>query len=310
MPLELKHPHPRNDRIMFFDEVEWCGRKLYHVYFIDGECEHYINGRLVKGRSASGLAHYGFAYFDQEKKIAEMMVTSVLNPKNEYFGYTAERIRQQWDDNRNRGTYIHRQIELYLNGLPHDADSEEFRYFLNFEADYPDLEIWNTELNLFSKHLLIPGQADALYRNAQGEFEIYDWKVCKKIYITNMFCHCPRPGSVIQHITYPDGSRCSAFGNIPLTRHLHDCNYQHYTNQLNIYRWLLKRYYGITAVRLVMVALHYPNQTNYERYELEIREQYIEDLFMIRFNELYPNGKEDFERQWGKPSFAAPETRQ
>lgn len=68
---------------------------------------------------------------------------------------------------------------------------------------------------------------------------------------------------------------------------MEDCNKTHYTIQLNIYRWLLKRFYGITAVRLVLVVLH-PKQQNYKRIELPIIESYVDALMLKRAKDLYP----------------------
>ena len=158
--------------------------------------------------------------------------------------------------------------------------------FFNFKRDYPNLEIWRTEMNLFCKDLMVAGQADAIYRNENGEYEIYDWKRSKKIWPWG-FCDCPWVGGRKQHVELEDGSRCGAFGNHELTRNKQDCNKTHYTIQLNLYRWLLKRFYGIEAVRLVLVVLH-PNQDDYIRMELPIWEDYVVALMVERAKELYP----------------------
>jgi len=115
----------------------------------------------------------------------------------------------------------------------------------------------------------------------------------KKIWMANYFCDCPRISGRKMHIVNDEGHKCSAFGNHPLTRDLYDCNGTHYMIQLNIYRWLLKKFYGITAVRLVLVVLH-PNQDDgYIRIELPIREDIVHGLMKERYYELHPDKRPD-----------------
>jgi len=168
LPLELKNPHPRDKRIVFYDEIMWQGRMHYHRYWIDGETD--------KVKSVTAFTHYGFRPFDADAQIQKMMTTSVLNPESEYYQMTAEQIRKEWAAAGPAGTYMHRQIELYENGLMCDYSSKEMEMFFNFKRDYKHLTIWRTELNLFCKDLWVAGQADAVYINAEGEYEIYDWK--------------------------------------------------------------------------------------------------------------------------------------
>jgi hypothetical protein len=275
LPLERENAHPRDARIVFHDRIQWQGKFYSHTYWIDGSCEGV--------KSVTAFTHYGFRPFDAQKKVEEMMSTSVLNPKSDYYGKSREQILAEWAAAGPDGTYMHRQIELFENGLSCDTQCREMQLFLNFKHDFPELRIWRTEMNLFCKELRIAGQADAIYRNAEGQYEIYDWKRTRGIY-RNGFCGCPGRGGSKQH-RLEDGQRCSAFGTLELTRDMEDCNYVHYTIQLNIYRWLLKRFYGITAVRMVLVVLH-PKQENYIRLELPNIEDYVVKLMKLRQEEL------------------------
>ena len=278
LPLELKNAHPRDKRVVFHDTIEWEGKKWNHRYWIDGVTEGV--------KSCTAFTHFGFSEFDADKQIAKMKTGSMLNPRSEYYGMTEQQVRAQWAQAGPLGTYMHRQIELYENGLPYHGSGKEMQMFFNFKRDYPNLEIWRTEMNLFCKDLMVAGQADAIYRNENGEYEIYDWKRSKKIWPWG-FCDCPWADGRKQHVEFEDGGRCEAFGSHELTRNKQDCNKTHYTIQLNLYRWLLKRFYGIEAVRLVLVVLH-PNQDDYIRMELPIWEDYVVSLMVERAKELYP----------------------
>ena len=273
LPLEVKNAQSRDVRIVFYDKITWQGEEHNHRYWIDG-CTRGI-------KSVTGFTHDGFHPFDADKVAAKCVERSAHDPKSDYYNMTVAEVKAEWALAGPAGTYMHRQIELYENGLPCDHSSKEMEMFFNFKRDFPQLRIWRTEMNLFCKDLLVAGQADAIYINAQGEYEIYDWKRTKGIYARG-FCDCPGSYYRKQHLT--DGS-CEAFGTNELTRGMHDCNLTHYTIQLNIYRWLLKRFYGIEAVRMVLVQLH-PRQKNYKRYELPLMEDYVSALMRIRLAEM------------------------
>lgn len=272
MPLEIKNPHPNDGRIIFVDEG--------HEYWIDGD-KHGI-------KSVTKLAHFGFPEFDADAIIANMQKDPAKWARNKYYPKSAEEIKAEWAANADkaatRGTWVHRQIELYYNGLEHDADSREFKFFLNFVRDCPELEIYRTEWNLFAPDLRIAGQADAVFKNERGEYEIGDWKVCKALN-TKGFCRCPGAWRGEPHVIKDDGTPCEAFGNHPLTYALPDCNKSQYTLQLNIYRWILKHYYGIVADRLFLIVLH-SNQTDYIRADLPIIEEVVDGIMAERRAEV------------------------
>ena len=70
----------------------------------------------------------------------------------------------------------------------------------------------------------------------------------------------------------------SGFGPVS---HLPDCNYWHYTLQLNLYRWLLEKHYGIVVSEMALVIMH-PNNNNYRRYKLNRLEEEIEGVIEAR----------------------------
>ena len=85
----------------------------------------------------------------------------------------------------------------------------------------------------------IAGSIDFVAKAADGTFMIVDWKRCKqlKTKYTNPFS-----------------------GMLPPLSHLPDCAGQHYRLQLNCYRFLLQKYYGMVVSEMLVVCTHPDNQ--------------------------------------------------
>ena len=63
--------------------------------------------------------------------------------------------------------------------------------------------------------------------------------------------------------------------------HLPDTNYWHYTLQLNLYRWLLEKHYGVVISEMALIVLHPDNKT-YKRYKLNRLDAEIEEIIECR----------------------------
>jgi hypothetical protein len=63
--------------------------------------------------------------------------------------------------------------------------------------------------------------------------------------------------------------------------HLPDTNYWHYTIQLNLYRWILEKHYGLKISELALIVLH-PTNKNYKIYKLNRLEEEIEEILEAR----------------------------
>lgn len=106
--LELTNPHPLDSTIKF-DESS-------HTYCINGKPAKY---------SVTQLLGNFFTKFDADEIISKMM-TSKNWPRSEYTfkngtPYTAQNIKDKWNKNseysRNTGTWMHYNIERYMNKL-------------------------------------------------------------------------------------------------------------------------------------------------------------------------------------------------
>jgi hypothetical protein len=236
--LAFVNEHERDKHIVFDEPT--------HTYTVKGSYAGYI--------SCTGFIHSFFGHFDPDAIIAKMM----RGPKwreSPYYGMTPAQIKKQWNDNgRNAseaGTEMHLAIEQYFNSAehlisPHVLATREWSHFMAFWNRFKDeIEPYRTEWEVFVEEIKLAGSIDGIFRSKKdGSILIYDWKRSKEIKMENGYQ--------------------SGLG--PLA-HLPDCNYWHYSLQLNIYRYILENYYGCNVSDMYLVILH-PNQQSYKRMRL------------------------------------------
>ena len=145
----------------------------------------------------------------------------------------------------------------------------EWKYFMKFWNDCGhDLEPYRSEWEVFTdslepfpseRKIKLCGSIDMVFRRkSDGKFVIYDWKRSKEIKSENSY----------------------ESGLSPL-EHLPDTNYWHYTMQLNVYKWILEKYYGLEVADLYLVIIH-PDQPSYRRMRLNIMTDEVEDMIECR----------------------------
>lgn len=230
--LDKKNEHERDKHISFDEEK--------HIYTVNGTFENYI--------SVTTIIHKFFEEFDALKVISKMK----NSPKwitNKYYGKTDEEIMNEWEETRKSaaeaGTKMHLEIEKFLNEYKNDENtiesSIEWKYFLNFWNDHKnELEPFRTEWKIWTEEYKIAGSIDCVfYSKKTNNLCIYDWKRSKEIKMHNSYTNAKKP------IDY-----------------LSDCNYIHYSLQLNLYKWILEKYYNVKIDDLYLVILH-PNNNNY-----------------------------------------------
>jgi len=264
--LNTKNKHELDDRIRF--------REKGHKYWIDGNDTDVV--------SATTYIKSFFSEFDADKIVNGILKKHEYenDPDYKYYKMDPEIIKNTWEKIRNessgKGTDLHKDIEDFYNNICPENDSVEFQYFLNFYNDHNEkYEIYRTEFLVFSEILKITGSIDALFQNVDdGTFAIFDWKRSKEI---NMESYNNKKGK------YPFD-------------HVLDCNYYHYSLQLNLYRIILERFYNIQIKELFLVILH-PNQSNYLKMDVKIMEDEADLLLLYRMKELIDKGydKERFD---------------
>jgi hypothetical protein len=68
---------------------------------------------------------------------------------------------------------------------------------------------------------------------------------------------------------------------------MEDCNYSHYSLQLNVYRRILQEKYNMKITKLALVVLHPDNPyENYEVIDVPMLDKEIEDLWIYRKSQL------------------------
>jgi len=212
------------------------------VVFNEEDHTYIIEETKQKLKSCTQFIHEFIPEFEKDrisKRVAEKC------------GLTQEEILQQWEDEKNLacdlGTQVHAYAESFLlgNKLP-KITNEKAKIFLNgldpvlayLKNEY---ELVDSEKIIFSPRLGISGTIDLLMRKGNRIY-IFDWKTNKKIK-TEGFNH--------QKCLYP-------------IEHLEDCNLNHYSLQLNIYKTIL------------IEEDYYPKDTKYSMCLFHISEKGIE----------------------------------
>jgi hypothetical protein len=169
----------------------------------------------------------------------------------------AAKLREVWESKgavaSQAGTFLHKQIEDYLNGksvpdllcdvcyegeyvrLSERVDiSREWNYFKAFERDVKFVP-FRTEWRVYDAETRMAGTLDFVCACADGTYEIYDWKRSNKIDPTEV-------------------NRWSS--GVNGLEHITDTSYTHYCLQQNLYRYMLEKNYGIKVSRMNLVVLH------------------------------------------------------
>lgn len=209
MPGSSKAKHPRGYEIEFFEDSH------AYVSTIDG-CE-------VKYTSGTQFLHKFFRPFDADGEIAKRCAARE--------GCTVEEIRERWAqagrDATALGTKIHEcceDIELGrgLRNKPSSLKEEKMIAYAVAMARkfYAGFDILGVEKIVFSPSLKIAGTIDLFARSKKdGTYIIGDHKTNKSIEFEDKW---------------------GKFALPPIS-HLYDTSGEHYSLQLNLYEYLLKR---------------------------------------------------------------------
>lgn len=251
MELKEKNKHSLDTRIVFDEEP--------HIYYIDGSCKDII--------SVTTLIHKYFPHFNSSKVIDNMMKSKKWN-QSKYFGMNKKEIQDLWKNKgkeaSEKGTILHRDIEYYFNSVNIKNDSPEFIQFLNFKKEIVEKEKiipYRTEWEVFDLEHKLAGSIDMIFKHHDNNgLYIYDWKRSKKIVKTNNF-ECGFP---------------------PLD-HFPNCNFWHYSLQLNIYKMILEKNYNKKILGMFLVCFH-PERNKYQRLEVPDLKEEVTQIFELRKN--------------------------
>ena len=283
--LSVSNKHSR-DQYIEFDEPT-------HVYTISiPPLEENKHHHHLPYTSVTTWVHSNFPHFDADEVIKNMMKGRNWNDKNKYWGLTPEQIKEQWSQNGKNvsslGTDMHYEIECFMNnpnlpeGYTHkdlltqymkqpqneNEDSyppyqtTEWKYFLKYLEDTPELKPYRTEWTIFHDDIHLSGSIDMIYENPDGTLAIYDWKRVKEIKRVNAFNKYAIP-FVISHMP--------------------DTNFWHYAMQLNTYKVILEEKYEKKITKLCLVQIHPDHEDGtYEIIDLPDLSKDIRELFEER----------------------------
>ena len=276
--LSLRHRHIRDENIQFFEEG--------HKYVIKSDPDS-------KYTSVTTWNHSHFPHFNADEVITNMMKGKNWKEGNKYWGLTGDQIKSQWNANKDAvsgaGTDMHFEIECFMNDKrmmceythkelyeiynsdfikkgKHESTSPEWKYFIEFVKNTPELKPYRTEWTIYHEELKLAGSIDMIYEHPDGNLSIYDWKRSKDI------------------------TRVNNFNKYALTDticHMPDANFWHYALQLNTYKAILEEKYEKKVVDLYLVRLHPDNEEKtYELIKIPDLSRDISSLFDQRKKEI------------------------
>lgn len=180
-------------------------------------------------------------------------------------GLSQCKVLEEWDckglESRKIGTFLHKQIELFLSGKPFSMSTQffyngafvkvnkdvsinvEISYFKNFLKDNP-ITPFRTEWHIFDMDLKLAGTVDLLCRNG-NHYDIYDWKRSRKA----------SPHETVWQ------------NGINGLQHIPDISFYRYALQQNLYKYILEKNYGIIIENMYIVVLH-PMFENYQKFKI------------------------------------------
>ena len=239
--LAVKNSHARDVNIQFSE--------VGHKYTIgDGS---------VTYTSVTSFIKPLFEEFDADAVIHKMMTGSKWR-NSKYYGLTVEEIKSKWDlagkEAAAAGTALHADIEHFYNGEQVANESVEFTFFMAFQSQCT-LTPYRTEWTIYDESSRIAGSIDMVFQRSDGQLEIYDWKRVKQIDTENNW---------------------NKWGRGPIN-HLPDTNYWHYALQLNMYKYILQKKYGVQVAAMYLIVLH-PSKICFEKVEVLDLSSTVNDL--------------------------------
>ena len=312
------HPHDRDRHVRFESEG--------HVY--------YIRGKQTNG-SVTGLIHALARPFDADEVISNMMagdrwpragylrpflgetvlkrvrqvdadlVLALLDsPRNDTWisnrlqslrtnfpeivqslVFGPHEIKRMWEANRIdaalRGTHMHFWFEAHVNGYVVPKTSPEFSMLETFLQDMQGWRAFRTEWVIFGEEENIAGSIDLTAQNPNGQLALIDWK---------------RTSSLASKFSSP-------WTMLPPLDHVPDCAGWHYRLQLNIYRYIVEKYYGFEVAMMLVVCTHPDQQLRPFIDHVPRLDKEIEVVMSLRRDKAHAvdvSGGSDFEEQLEK----------
>ena len=243
----LINAHPRDKRIKFCPEP--------HSYNIDAS----------PAPSVSTVISKFFSEFDSpywsRKKAIDFLTAEGVELTESKIQRVANQIAEGWEKRgkvaRDKGTYLHKQIEKYYLGEQYE-ETEEFHLFNKFVSKHEDIIPYRSEWRVFDEEYNIAGTIDLISKNNVG-YDIYDWKRSKKV--------VDRFGKIMDD--------CWGKVGIGELKDIGDTSYNKYCLQQSLYKFILEKNYNLSISRMFLVVL-YPEYDKYHKVEVPYLEESAE----------------------------------
>ena len=233
MALAVKNPHPRDDSLMF-DEAQ-------HRYVV-GENNEYV--------SVTSKVKSCFREFDPDSVISSMRIDGEWKPGSKYAGLSPSEVKALWknkgEEAARLGTEMHEAIEYYFNGEENrlnELEGSVRQQFHKFADCLPvGLVPYRTEWRVWDGTSKTAGTIDMVFIGLDGRLHIYDWKRTERLKYDGYDGACALPTGL---------------------QHIPDASFWHYSLQLNVYKLILERCYGLEVSSMRLVCFH-PNRNIHE----------------------------------------------
>ena len=153
-----------------------------------------------------------------------------------------DEILSSWNVKRqtaaNSGTWMHSMIEHMLNGYKISPGPMlgEMESIINYLSRLDNVEVYRTEWCICAPNEDLAGSIDLVLKDKDSNtFHLVDWKRSEKL-----------------------EDKYAGYGKKmnPPAHDVDDCQGQHYRLQLNIYKWILERYYDVPVDKMTVVCVH------------------------------------------------------
>ena len=175
----------------------------------------------------------------------EYKIASKLSNLEKYKGQTIDDILSDWENRRNRGTIVHKEIEDFILKMNQnntnyitksitnlDPKSKQGIEFLK-KCDIYKNNVIFPEVKVFTEELKLAGTIDLMiYNKPKNSISLIDWK-------TNI--------EIKKH-----GFR---MGTKQPTSKIEDCSFNKYELQLSMYKYILETYYHVNVSGLYIIHL-------------------------------------------------------
>lgn len=179
----------------------------------------------------------------------EYEIAKKLTKHPKYKGQNIEDILLDWEQRRDRGTVVHKQIEDFIINMDNESrtnperldlkSKQGIQFLKDFYYEKPDKK--NThlifpEVKIISEKLKLAGTIDLLIYNKQkNQISLVDWKTNKEIKTSKNAYRYGIQGTPAEKI--------------------YDCSFERYSLQLSMYKYLLEKFYHTSVNGLYILHL-------------------------------------------------------